>query len=250
MKRALFFLALLFAFTASHAGSGIPLLDSANAAYNRKDFQKAVTQYEQLIGLGTTAPEIYYNLGNSYYRLNRTGYAILNYERAHKLAPADPDITHNLELARQRAVDKTEDAGELLGDAWHGFLSILGERGWSWLSAILLLLTCAAFGAYLWSRKRRIKILLFSAGCILLCSAVFSFICAKQEYRYTYATPLAILVQQEVIVRSAPSAKSGSIATLHEGTKVRVLGNEGEWLKIGFGNETVGWVKKEQAEEI
>src|SRR5688500_2890584 len=69
---------------------------SANALYKAGNFEQAAASYEKILMQGYRKHEVYYNLGNCYYKLNNTGKAILNFERAQKLAPDDEDIAHNL----------------------------------------------------------------------------------------------------------------------------------------------------------
>jgi tetratricopeptide (TPR) repeat protein len=87
--------------------------DSANAAYVRKKYDQAIAYYESILSANQQSPTVYFNLGNAYYQTGDYTHAILNYERAKKLAPNDEDITVNLKFANQKTEDKIEAAPEM-----------------------------------------------------------------------------------------------------------------------------------------
>src|SRR6185295_12270070 len=102
-----------------------------------------------IINTGEVAPEIYFNLGNSYYKTNNIGYAILNYERAKKLSPDDEDINVNLKLANQKTEDKIEVAPQLFLTTWkNGIIDIMNEKSWSELCIFLIVISLVLFAVY------------------------------------------------------------------------------------------------------
>ena len=104
------------------AGENQSLITDANQSYSDGDFQEAVEWYEQVLANGYEAPQLYYNLGNSYFKSNNLPAAILNYERAKRLAPNDEDITFNLKLANLKTLDKTEPIPPLFFKVcWNNF---------------------------------------------------------------------------------------------------------------------------------
>lgn len=250
LRTGVLFLLLLQPLAAWPAGSGNHKLDSANHYYKKKDYRKAAALYEQVLNENEPSAEVYYNLGNTYYRSGSIGLAILNYERAQKINPSDEDIRYNLKIARGKTVDQFEDAGMALGDAWQQFLASVGEAGWSWLTAGALLTTLFVFGWFLFLKKPLARKISFFSGLLLLAVTVFTFTCARQSYQYTYKIRSAVLLQPAVAVYNGPAAGSDQISTLHEGTKVRIRGTEGEWAQIVFGNRAEGWVKANTLAEI
>ncbi|TND08122.1 MAG: hypothetical protein FD123_2516 [Bacteroidetes bacterium] len=246
----LFIFFVTFSFALQAASTGIPKFDSANAYYNKKNYKKAAALYEELAGSGEKSAAVYYNLGNAYYRMNNLGLSILNYERALKLAPQDDDIRYNLDMARKKTVDQFEDAGMAIGDAWQRFLASAGEGGWSWITVGALALALLLFGLFTWNKKPFVKRVSFFSGILLFAGCIFAFVCARQQYQYTYKSRSGILLAPSVNVFSSPLPKSENITTLHEGAKVRIREHEGDWYRIVFGNDDDGWIKKEMLAEI
>ncbi|MBU1888050.1 MAG: tetratricopeptide repeat protein, partial [Candidatus Omnitrophica bacterium] len=107
-----FLLLLIFSFFIStgavFAQSPEEIYRKANINYENEDYEKAVSLYEMLLKIDRVSPEVFYNLGNSYFKLKKIGRAVVNYRRALRLAPGNRDISHNLKLARAMTVDKIE----------------------------------------------------------------------------------------------------------------------------------------------
>src|SRR4051812_30872548 len=114
---------LLLSVTAFSQSVG-ELYKSAGNLYKEKQFQQAADNYEKIISQGYKSPEVYYNLGNCYYKLNSTGKSILAYERALKLSPDDEDIIHNLKLAELKVSDRIQPIPQLsIITWWNNFIT-------------------------------------------------------------------------------------------------------------------------------
>jgi len=250
LLKLLHIIILLFFSAALNAGTGLPLLDSANAAYQRNQFTKATKLYEQAIAGGASSPDIYYNLGNAYYRQNRIGLAILNYERARKLSPNDNDIGHNLQLAQEKVKDPPGEPGPSIGNAWQDFLSLLSEKEWSFLTAGMLLLAFLSFTAYTFNKQPARKRFYFFSGIFLLALTAFAYVCAKQQSGYSFSRREGILLAPSVTVHSKPDGKSDPVATLHEGAKVQLGESENGWVNVLFGRGEQGWIEQARLAEI
>jgi tetratricopeptide (TPR) repeat protein len=160
MHKILFLLFFITCSLSVNAGNSSPLLDSANIAYAKKDFTRAISLYEKELSLDQEAPELYYNLGNAYFKNNNIPMAILNYERAKKLKPEDEDLEVNLKLANQQIADKMDGAEIHFLSVWKNrMLNTCSERAWSlwsigaWVAGIAFLslyflssrMICASF---------------------------------------------------------------------------------------------------------
>lgn len=84
------------------------IMRTANEYYKNNRYQLAIDEYNKLIEDDYTGVSLFYNLGNSYYRLGQVGYAILYYEKALEISPGDEDVLHNLELAKLNLKDKVD----------------------------------------------------------------------------------------------------------------------------------------------
>ena len=151
--------ALVFCIFLSLQGQGIAsappaLLDSANSAYAKGNFEKAAQYYEGIISLGYESPEVYFNLGNSYYKLDKIGTSVLNYERAKKLSPYDEDINFNLKLSNQKTLDKIEPSPKLFLEEWFdNFKSMHSEKTWGIRSIVCFILFLFFLGVFIMSKK-------------------------------------------------------------------------------------------------
>ena len=92
--------------------------NNADTEYQKGNYQQAIRDYEELLKNGASA-EIYYNLGNAYYRTDNITKAVLNYERARLLSPGDEDINFNLQFARSKTIDKITPVSEMFFVTWY-----------------------------------------------------------------------------------------------------------------------------------
>ncbi len=246
-------LTLLFivAGLSSLAGDNELLFDSANAAYAKNDLPTAITRYEQILSNEMESPQVYFNLGNAYLKSGSVTKAIINYERAKKLAPEDEDISTNLRLANLRITDKIEALPELFLTEWkNSFLHSLSERQWSWLCVLLLVTGLALFLLYTASRRLALRQLGFWGGIVILLLSLSTFFIARHQYRLSAQRSEAIITGKEVTVMGSPDEKGTRLFILHEGTKVNVTDENGDWNEVKLSNGNVGWMKKNELELI
>src|ERR1041385_1642654 len=142
MRWILFLLVILLP-QAMVAQEAIVQFEQANQLYRNGDVQKSAQMYEQIIKNGYESSILYYNLGNAYFKSNNIPSAILNYERAKRLAPHDEDVAYNLRLANLRVIDKIEPIPQLfLVEWWRTVTNLLSADGWS--TVMIIALWCAA----------------------------------------------------------------------------------------------------------
>ncbi len=245
---ALIILFIGMSFSASGADA---VLDSANDAYAKANYEKAIKLYESILNKGEVAPEIYFNLGNAYYKSNSIGFAILNYERAKKLAPDDDDITANLKLANQKTEDKIESAPQMFLTTWkNGIVDMMSERSWSVLCIVLITLALGLFAMYLFTSLRTLKQIGFFGGSILILLAVVIFFIAKHKYEKTKNSATGIITTPSVTVTGSPTDKGTKLFILHEGSKVNIMENDGVWTEIKIANGNVGWIQTKNVSAI
>ncbi len=222
------------------------LLDSANAAYAKGKYEKAITLYESVLNKGLEAPELYFNLGNAYYKKNYIGLSILNYERAKKLNPHDEDINANLKLANLKIEDKIEAAPQLFLTEWkNDVVYLMNEKNWSILCILLVIASMIFLGLYIASNTRRLKQAGFIIGSVLLISAIITFFIAQNTSDLSKNSGEGIIILPSLTVTGSPDEKSTKLFILHEGTKVHITQENNDWLEIKIANGNVGWVKKQ-----
>lgn len=249
-KAFLFFVLSLVSCLTSNvfAQSATQLYTSANTLYKSNQFEQSAAAYEKILMQGYRTPEVYYNLGNSYFKTHNTGKAILNFERAHKLAPEDEDITHNLKLAQLKTVDKLIPVPQLgIVTSWNNLLASQSAKGWGIFALAFLWASLVVFAIYYFLFKNK---LLF-AFCFLL--FVFSIASVSLAFKQSNAeenSSCAILLVENVNVKSAPDANGTDLFTIHEGLKLELCDQVGNWTKIRLADGKVGWIEKNIFEKI
>ena len=224
----------------------------ADSAYMRTDYASAIQIYEQLLEYGEAA-EIYYNLGNSYYKTGEIAKAILNYERALLLKPNNEDIRVNLEIARGKTVDKVNAIPELFFIAWgKSFINSLGVDSWGILGILSFVLLLVSLCCFIFMKRFLWRRIAFSLSIVLVFVCAWSNLAASQQKKNLLIRNDAIIMLPSVIVRSTPDESGTSLFILHEGRKVSVDVNDSmkEWKEIRLEDGKVGWVPAQAIEFI
>lgn len=227
------------------------LVFRANSHYVDNDFDKAAELYQTLVDSGYQSAEIYFNLGNAYFKLNRIPYAILNYERAYRLNPNDEDIEFNLEYARTFTVDRIEPLPVFFLLKWYRSVrQILSSNGWAWCSLFWIAVTLSFVLIFWFALKSSTKRLSFSLGIISLVFAVVSIVFSGQEKENETIRDKAIIFQSVVTVKSSPGETGKEIFILHSGTKVQITKALGKWVEVRIADGNKGWIPSESIELI
>lgn len=226
------------------------LFNEANEAYANKKYADAVNIYEQVLDSGYVSAELYYNLGNAYYKLDNIPFAILNFERADKLS-SNEDIDHNLALAKLKTVDKIQEVEKIFIFEWiESVRNYLNSGTWSLITIALFWLFFILLGIMLWVNSKGLKKFLFIDSIITLLFFAFAFYFSYSSFKVDYVDDYGILTSASVYVKSSPDSESQDLYILHEGTKVQVLDEVGDWKKIKIANGEVGWIKMNTFQEI
>jgi len=235
----------------SISSTPVSLLDSANFAYSKRNFQKSSEYYAGIISLGYESPEVYFNLGNAYYKLDKIGMSVLNYERAKKFSPQDEDINFNLKLANQHTLDKIEPAPKLfLEEWWSNLKKMHSEKTWGIRSIVCFALFFFFLGIFITSRKLINKQFGFWLGLIFFSFSVISFSITKSRHYDITNKNYAVILSSSAEIKNSPADTGIKLFILHEGAKVSATEINGEWVKIGLSSEKVGWVKRSSIEFI
>ena len=239
----------------SHAFPDTKLEDATKAegdsAYIKDDYTTAIQIYESLLKNGESA-DVYYNLGNSYYKIGEIAKAVLNYERALLMKPGNSDIRANLEVARAKTIDKVEPVPEVFFVSWTKALinsmSVDAWAIWGIVSFILFIITLYFF---IFSKQIMLKKVGFIAGIVFLIVMICSNLFASEQKERLVNRNEAIVMNPSVTVRSTPSESGTSLFILHEGRKVSIKDNSmKEWKEIRLEDGKVGWVPASAIEVI
>lgn len=215
----------------------------ANKAYSASSYTEAVELYSKVVESGFEAPELYYNLGNSYFKMNDYASAILWYERAKRLDPGNEDIEFNLNVANTKISDKIEPLPELFYKRWfYGLVLLLPIDTWATLALILLVAGLAGLVLFLASRVLIIRKIGFWSGALFLLFSISFLALSWSGKMYLTTTSYAVVFSPTITVKSSPDDKSTDLFVVHEGTKVILLDNIGGWYEIRIANGSVGWL--------
>jgi len=223
----------------------------ADSAYVHGQYQQAITQYEALLKQGASA-DLYYNLGNAYYRTENIPEAVLNYERALLLSPGDRDIRFNLQIARSKTFDKIVPESEMFFVTWYrSLVSMMSVDGWARTALVALALTIILLLVYLFSERIWLRKAGFFGGVALLLLFVGANIFAWQQKTDLLNRKGAIIFAPSVTVKSTPAANGTNLFILHEGTKVVITdGSMKEWKEIRLSDGKEGWIESKHIRVI
>src|ERR1035437_1477390 len=251
MRKIYLLLFLFLCINISFAFSEEELISKGNQFYQSGNFDKAAELYHQVVTSGYESPVLYYNLGNSYYRLGKIGYAILNYERAAKLAPGDEDITHNLALANSRIVDKTDNIPPFfLFRWWESLLAFFTISGWTYTAYSFYLLVLLSIALFFFTKNPfRQKLSLYSAAGFIVLLIITSTLLAMRVNRELNNIN-GVVIEQAVTAKLSPDDKSSDAFVLHEGIKVRMEDKVNDWVRIRLKDGKVGWLPEKDLRTI
>ena len=228
----------------THAPEVVVTKAQADSAYINNDFASAVYLYENILANQGESADIYYNLGNSYYKMDNIAKAIVNYEKALVLNPADGDIRFNLELAQSKTVDKVTPMSEVFLVTWMKDLTnLMSEKGWAKMGITTFILMLSMLALYFFSKKIALKKIGFISAVCLLFICVIANIFASSQKNKAESHGEAIIMAPSVTVKSTPNDGGTDLFILHEGHKVTIKDNTmREWKEIQLEDGNVGWV--------
>lgn len=214
-----------------------------DSAYMRHDYASAIQIYENLLKNGEAA-DVYYNLGNSYYKAEDIARAILNYERALLLQPGNADIRANLEIARSKTIDKVVPVPEIFFVSWvKSLINCMSIDAWAKLGVVFFILLLVSLYLFFFFKQIIWKKTGFIASLVLLVFVILSNVFASQQKSELADRNDAIVLSPSITVRSTPSDSGTSLFILHEGHKVEIKDNSmREWKEIRLEDGKVGWV--------
>lgn len=215
----------------------------ADSAYMKNDYSAAIQIYESLLKKGESS-DIYYNLGNSYYKVDEIAKAILNYERALLLQPGNSDIRANLEVARSKTIDKVESIPDIFIISWmKSLINSMSVKAWAIWGIVAFILLIVALYLFIFTKQIILKKIGFISGVLLLLITISANIFASEQRDRLVNRDYAIIMSPSVTVRSTPSESGTNLFILHEGSKVNIKDNSmKDWKEIRLEDGKVGWV--------
>lgn len=226
--------------------------EKGNAMYQRGNYQEAVQAYEAVIKENKQqSAELYFNLANSYYKLNKVAPAIYNYEKALVLKPHDPETLNNLKFAKKLTIDEIKEVPKVgFAKLIQNFTGIFDYNMWGKISVAIAFAFLLAFIGYYFSQLTITKRIYFIGMFILLLALLLSVFAGMSEKNHFDNDRPAIVFAELSEVRSEPQKAGAAIILLHEGAKVYVMESLGKWEKIELTDGTEGWIDGSTIKEV
>jgi len=251
---ALLAVLLLLVPMAAQAAESYPdsLWKAGVEAYTAGDYASALKDWEEVRSAGLMSRELYYNLGNAYFKTGELAPAILWYERALRLDPSDADVRYNLEFARSQTQDRIDEVPEIFFEAWrHKMCYLLPSNTWAALSLVFLALTVALALLFLLGSTKGRRRLGFYAGIVTLLLALLGWDFAQWQRTEARRQDMAIVMRPVSSVKSSPSADTAKdLFILHEGTRVKLLDTVSGYTNIELADGRQGWIPTKDIEVI
>jgi len=211
--------------------------------YISGNYQDAIDVWNELYNNGYRSAELNYNLGNAYFKIQKIPESILFYERAYLLDPLNEDINYNLQIARTLTVDRFQEIPELFFIRWYNLVSLfLTSDSWAIISLASFIICLLSVSLYIYSSKYLYKVAGFWVGLVLLLISVMSVSFSIRNKKQVYNSQKAIISNPVVSGKSSPDISGTDLFVLHEGTKVSVEDEVGEWYEIRLSDGNKGWV--------
>ena len=223
----------------------------AGQLYSSGDYSGAAAVYRKLFDDGYRSEDMLYNAGNAFFKSGDNASAILFYERARLIAPADEDINYNLQIARSRVTDKFETVPELFFVRWFNFLSLLTSTNTWALAALLLFITSLLFAVIFLTKARASgRLLSFWLSLTAMVLSVLFIALAINNNSLINKNKKAVITCSIVTGRSEPGENSSELFVIHAGTTVKVEKELGEYLEVQLPDGNKGWIRGECLEKI
>ncbi|HMK06783.1 MAG TPA: tetratricopeptide repeat protein [Flavobacterium sp.] len=225
--------------------------ESGNALYQKGNYEEAVSAYEGVLAGKKESAELYFNLANAYYKLNKVAPAIYNYEKALLLNPNDKEILNNLKFAQKLQIDEIKEVPKVgFGKLLRDFTALFDYNQWAWISVTFAFLFLSFFAGYYLSQTSSYKMLFFFGMFFLAFVIIVSLLSALFEKSHDKNERPAVVFAEVTAVKSEPKASASDVFMLHEGTKVFVMEKLDDWKRIELTDGTEGWIESSALKEV
>ena len=219
--------------------------------YSKGNYQQAIRDYEELLKITKNA-ELYYNLGNAYYRTDNITHAVLAYERALLLSPGDDDIRFNLQMARSKTIDKITPESEMFFFTWYrALVSLTSVDGWARIAIGSMVLALILVLVYLFAGNILLRKIGFFGGATLIVVFLLCNIFAFQQHSILQNRTGAIVMSPSAALKKTPTQQAKDNGVIHEGTRVEIIDDTmRDWKNVRLADGREGWIQTSKIEKI
>jgi len=215
--------------------------EDANLLYDQGKYTEAKKLYDGIVLNGHYSAEVFYNLGNTEFRLDKGGAAILDYERALSLSPNNPEVQANLAYARAQTGAKIAE-----NDWRDSIIANLGANSYCWMAAVTAWICIFALAALFLKMRPSPTPLWLTA----LCSAAVCGYAVFAIYHLEKNDSVAIVTVKSADARYAPADNSTLAATLPAGSRVWILERRGPWIYCRLPDNNAAWISADSIEKV
>ncbi len=239
----------------------ISLVQRADSAYESEDYRSAVELYNNAAETEGVSSDLYYNLGNAYYRCGKISQSILAYERALRLDPTNTDARINLDFVNSRIVDKKGETGSFISNTIEKVANAMHSNTWAWIALVMFAVTIGCIAAYFFSGTIILKKLGFFGGIIVFILSLVAIFFSFKSKSIAMDPSQAIITSETTVLSTVPRkpmTRDEEAMLLHEGTKVRVLRSisvdvdttKQTWHEVEIDNKHRAWINDADIEKI
>lgn len=249
------FILLLTVSANSWSQDSINVSQQAVDAYNKGNFKKAIELLESKkdseLSKGLESSDLYYNLGNAYFRDNQLAKARLYYERALLINPGDRDTKHNIDYITTQIEDKIVVADTFFLGIWfRAAQNLFSSNGWARFAIISFIMFMISLAAFFFGRELVIKKAAFYTGVVMLVLLIFANIFSYNQKSKLEHHDTAIIMNVSTPIYTSPDVNSKELFNLNSGTKVLINKEDRTWIEIEIDNGSIGWVQRDKIEII
>ncbi|MGE5420479.1 MAG: SH3 domain-containing protein [Chloroflexota bacterium] len=211
--------------------------------YTAGNYREALQPWIDIYNSGYRSASLNYNIGNAYFKLNDIPHAILFYERAYLLKPADDNINYNLQIAKSLTVDRFNEIPELFFMKWFNFISLmLPGNTWSIISLMDFVICLILISIFIYSSKYRLKVACFWIALVFFVFSIGCIACSWQNRTLVNDSHRGIITVPQVSGKSSPDSSGTDLFVIHEGTKVSIGEELSGWYEITLSDGNKGWI--------
>jgi len=227
------------------------VFEKANVEYANGNFNEALKFYNEILDAGFYSPNVYFNVGNTYFKLQRIPESILYFEKALHTDPSHADARFNLAIANQQITDKINAIPEIALQRWfREFLYTFSADTWAWIAVCLFWMAVLTILLYRFSGRLLLQKIYFFNASLFFILFLGSLILGIQLNKVQKQSRFAIVFDTKASVKSEPSQQSTTLFVVHEGLKVRLNEEVNNWFKVELPDGNIGWVQQSAVERI